>query len=158
MSIKTAPRTNAHSGDGRRNEDYYAFGQPIVAPAEGVVTYVVDGVHDNVPGEMNRMFVPGNLVIIKHVDNEFSQLAHFKQYSIKVKVGDRVTRGQLLGLCGNSGNSSEAHLHFQVQTAPFFEEESSMKVFFDKVSVRRDGKTETKSDYSPVKGDIISQP
>ena len=146
----------SHKGDGRKNEDYYAFGQEIIAPADGVVTYVVDGIHDNVPGEMNRMFVPGNTVIIKHADGEYSLFAHFKQNSVRVKVGDSVKKGQLLGLCGNSGNSSEAHLHFQVQNTPFFSDEASMKVFFEKVTVKTGDKIETKSDYSPVKGEIIS--
>lgn len=153
--VKVDADGKTHKGDGTKNEDYYAFGQEITAPADGVVTYVVDGVHDNIPGEMNKMFVPGNVVIIKHSNNEYSLFAHFKQNSIRVKIGDKVTKGQTLGLCGNSGNSSEAHLHFQVQNAPFFEDEASMKTFFEKITVKRDGKTETKTDYSPVKGDIV---
>lgn len=155
--VKGDENGKTHRGDGSKNEDYYAFGQEIVAPADGVVTYVVDGIHDNKPGEMNRMFVPGNTVIIRHAEGEYSLFAHFKQNSIRVKVGDKVTKGQTIGLCGNSGNSSEAHLHFQVQNAPFFEDEASMKVFFEKLTVKRDGKTETRTDYSPVKGDIVSQ-
>lgn len=144
-----------HKGDGSKNEDYFAFGQEIVAPADGVVVYAVDGIHDNKPGEMNRMFVPGNLVVIKHADGEYSLFAHFKQNSVRVKTGDKVLRGQTIGLCGNSGNSSEAHLHFQVQNTPFFEDEASMKVFFEKITVKQGGKTEIKTDYSPVKGDIV---
>lgn len=156
--LKTEASGKTHKGDGAKNEDYYAFGQEIIAPADGVVTYVVDGIQDNKPGEMNKMYVPGNLIIIKHADGEYSLFAHFKQNSIRVKVGDRVTKGQTIGLCGNSGNSSEAHLHFQVQNAPFFEDEASMKVFFEKVTVKHGaGKAETKTDYSPVKGDVISQ-
>lgn len=153
--LKVDAEGKTHKGDGTKNEDYYAFGQEIIAPANGVVTYVVDGVHDNKPGEMNRMYVAGNLVIIKHTEGEYSLFAHFKQNSIRVKVGDKVRQGQTLGLCGNSGNSSEAHLHFQVQNTPFFDNEASMKTFFEKVTVKRDGKTETKPDYSPVQGDIV---
>lgn len=153
--VKVDESGKTHKGDGRKNEDYYAFGQEIIAPADGVITYVVDGIHDNVPGEMNKMYIPGNLVIIKHAGGEYSLFAHFKQNSIRVKVGDKVTQGQTLGLCGNSGNSSEAHLHFQVQTAPFFSDEASIKTFFEKITVKRGGKTETKNGYSPVKGDIV---
>ncbi len=155
--LKVGENGKTHSGDGSKNEDYYAFGQEIIAPADGVVTYVVDGVHDNVPGEMNRIYVPGNLVIIKHADGEYSLFAHFKQNSIRVKVGDKVNKAQTIGLCGNSGNSSEPHLHFQMQNTPFFEDEASMKTFFEKITVKRDGKTEIKNDYSPVKGDIVIQ-
>lgn len=153
--VKVDAKGSSYKGDGTKNEDYYAFGQEIIAPADGIVTYVVDGIHDNIPGEMNKMFVPGNVVIIKHSENEYSLFAHFKQNSIRVKIGDKVTKGQPLGLCGNSGNSSEAHLHFQVQNTPFFENEASMKTFFEKITVKHEGKTETKNDYSPVKGDIV---
>jgi murein DD-endopeptidase MepM/ murein hydrolase activator NlpD len=156
--LKTDANGLTHKGDGTKNEDYYAFGQEIIAPANGVVVYVVDGVQDNKPGEMNRMYVPGNLVVIKHADGEYSLFAHFKQNSIRVKSGDKITQGQTLGLCGNSGNSSEAHLHFQIQNTPFFEDEASMKTFFEKITIKRSGgKTETKTNYSPVKGDVISQ-
>jgi murein DD-endopeptidase MepM/ murein hydrolase activator NlpD len=155
--LKVDAKGKTYKGDGSKNEDYYAFGQEITAPADGVVTYVVDGVHDNKPGEMNQMFVPGNLVIIKHTEDEYSLFAHFKQNSIRVKTGSKITKGQVIGLCGNSGNSSEPHLHFQIQNTSFFEDEGSMKTFFEKVMVKRDGKTETKNDYSPVKGDNVSQ-
>jgi murein DD-endopeptidase MepM/ murein hydrolase activator NlpD len=102
------------------------------------------------------MFVPGNLIIIKHAEGEYSLLAHFKQNSIRVKIGDKVTKGQTIGLCGNSGNSSEPHLHFQVQNTPFFEDEASMKTFFESLVVRRPGKSEVYDNYSPEKGDIVS--
>lgn len=154
--LKLGADSKSYKGDGKRNEDFYAFGQEIIAPADGVATYVVDGVQDNIPGEMNRIFVPGNLVIIKHAEGEYSLFAHFKQNSIRVKVGDKITKGQTLGLCGNSGNSSQAHLHYQLQDAPFFADEASMKVFFEKLNVKRAGKAESKNDYSPVKGDFIS--
>ncbi len=117
--VKVGANGKSHEGEGSKNEDYYAFGQEIIAPADGIVTYVVDGIHDNVPGEMNRMFVPGNLVIIKHAKSEYSLFAYFKQNSIRVKTGDKVTKGQTIGLCGNSGNSSEPHLHYQFQDSPF---------------------------------------
>ncbi|HXH70988.1 MAG TPA: peptidoglycan DD-metalloendopeptidase family protein [Pyrinomonadaceae bacterium] len=154
--LKVGADGKSHKGDGKRNEDYYAFGQEIIAPADGVATYVVDGVQDNVPGEMNRMFVPGNLLIVKHAEGEYSLFAHFKQNSIRIKVGDKVTKGRIIGLCGNSGNSNEAHLHYQFQNTPFFADEASMKVFFEKLNVRREGKAESKTDYSPVKGNFVS--
>ena len=155
--LKMDASGKTHQGDGSKNEDYYAFGQEIIAPADGVVTYAVDGIRDNKPGEMNRMYVPGNLVIIKHADGEFSLFAHFKQNSVRVKVGDKISKGQTIGLCGNSGNSSEPHLHFQVQNTAFFADEASIKVFFENMTVKRDGQTEIKNDYSPVKGDIVNQ-
>lgn len=107
-----------HSGDGSANDQYFAFGQPILAPAAGTVVVVVDGVDDNKPGVMNPQQAAGNHVVIDHGNGEFSFLAHFRKGSLKVKKGDVVKAGQPLGLCGNSGNSSEPHLHYHLQTTP----------------------------------------
>ena len=104
----------AFKGTGERNADYYAFGKDIVAPLEGKVVKVLDGVEDNVPGVMNEAIPEGNCVVIEHKHEEYSMLAHLKKGSILVKEGDMVQQGQVIGLCGNSGNSSEPHLHFQV--------------------------------------------
>jgi len=101
-------------GDPLLNESYYAFDQPVLAPAAGTVIAVVDGIEDNIPGEMNEAQPEGNMVVIQHENGEKSILAHFKKDSIVVSMGDTVDAGQLLGTCGNSGNSSEAHIHFQV--------------------------------------------
>jgi murein DD-endopeptidase MepM/ murein hydrolase activator NlpD len=139
--------------DGKNNEDYYAFGQQILSPCAGEVVMAVDGVKDNVPGKMNTMYVPGNAILIKTANNEYILLAHFKQNTIKVKTGDKVQKGQLLGLCGNSGNSSEPHLHFNLQDDEDFGKAVGIKCFFDKITVNG----ELKRDYSPVKNDQISQ-
>lgn len=104
-----------HKGTGEANEDYYAFGKELYAPCDGEVVLVVDGIKDNIPGILNPIYIPGNTVIIKTANGEFVFFAHFKQHSIVVKQGQKVTTGALLGLCGNSGNSSEPHLHFHLQ-------------------------------------------
>jgi murein DD-endopeptidase MepM/ murein hydrolase activator NlpD len=145
-----------HSGDGFRNEEYFCFGREILAPADGVVVEAIDGVRDNQPGSMNPYCLVGNCVVIQHRTNEFSVLAHFQRGSVAVKAGGTVKRGQLLGKCGNSGNSSEPHLHYHLQNSAIFQDAFGIKVRFQNLSVTRDGKTESKSNYSPVKGDIIS--
>jgi len=155
--LKVDENGNSFKGDGKKNEDYYAFGQEIVAPADGVVTDVVTGVADNVPGRMNPLSAVGNMVMIRHANGEVSVFAHLKFGSTLVKVGDTVKKGQTIGLCGNSGNSSEAHLHYQLQETNFPEPENTFKVFFEKITVKQGGKTESKTDYSPVKGDLVSQ-
>ena len=143
--------------EGNSNEDYYAFGRRIVAPDAGVVTDVISGVRDNAPSSMNPYSALGNAVFIEHGKHEVSVLAHLKQGSIKVKVGDKVTRGQVVGLCGNSGNSSEPHLHYHLQNTVLMHEATGIKCHFEKVAVTREGqKAETKKGYSPVKGDQVS--
>jgi murein DD-endopeptidase MepM/ murein hydrolase activator NlpD len=143
-------------GDGKRNQDYYAFGREVLAPADGTVVEVIDGVRDNTPGSMNPFSAVGNCVLIQHREEEVSVLAHFKQGSIVVKAGDKVKRGQLLGQCGNSGNSSEPHLHYHLQNSPVLQDGLGIKCFFGPVAVTTDGITEPRLDYSPVKNQIIS--
>src|SRR5262249_6228225 len=145
-----------HRGDGKLNEDFYAFGREVLAPADGKVIEVIEGVRDNKPGSMNPFSAVGNCVVIQHRQDEVSLLAHFKQSSIKVKTGDEVKRGQVLGLCGNSGNSSEPHIHYHLQHSPMMQDGLGIKCVFQKVTVTKDGKTETRTNYSPVKGEIIS--
>lgn len=145
-----------HKGDGGRNEDYYAFGRQVLAPADGVVTEAIDGVRDNVPGSMNPLSAVGNAVFIRHGKQEVSVLAHFKQGSVTVKAGDPVKKGQVLGLCGNSGNSSEPHIHYHLQNTPVIQDATGIKCYFEEVVVQKEGVKSTRQDYSPVKGDVIS--
>jgi len=143
-------------GESLTNEDYFAFGREVLAPAHGEVTDVINGVRDNVPGSMNPSLALGNAVFIQHAKNEVSVLAHLKLNSVTVKVGDKVKRGQIIGLCGNSGNSSEPHLHFHVQNIPVIQEARGIKCYFAKLIIK--GEKEPKVNYSPVKDQIISEP
>ena len=124
------------------NENYYAFGGEIVAPANGRVVKVVDGMIDNIPGEMDPDHPAGNYVMIEHANEEYSLLAHLKKDSITVKVGDDVKEGQGIGTCGNSGNSSEPHLHFHIMDSDDLEKGKSIRIQF------RDG-------YEPIQGDTV---
>jgi len=144
-------RGSSYKTDGRTNEDYYVFGKEIIAPADGEVVLVVDGIKDNIPGQMNSIYVPGNTVILKTAKDEYLFFAHFKQQSIVVKQGQKVKQGELLGLCGNSGNSSEPHLHFHIQNVENMANATGAKSFFAEIIVNG----EVKRDYSPVRGEKI---
>ncbi len=144
---------STHNGNGQKNEDYYAFGKELYAPCDGEVVLVVDGVKDNIPGTLNPVYVPGNTVIIKTNLGEYAFFAHFKQHSIVVKQGQKVKAGELLGLCGNSGNSSEPHLHFHLQNVEDMNIAVGAKCYFEKIKVNG----ELKIDYSPIKGDKIEE-
>jgi hypothetical protein len=137
--------------DGQKNEDYYVFGKEIFAPCDGEVVLVVEGVKDNIPGELNPIYAPGNSIIIKTDKNEFMLFGHFKQNSIKVIQGQKIIQGTFLGLCGNSGNSSEPHLHFHIQNVENMNIATGVKCYFDKIIVNG----HAKDDYSPVKNDKI---
>ena len=154
--IITDGKGKSHKGNGENNKDYYCFGKEILSPADGKVIEVIDGVRDNKPGSLNPYSAMGNAVVIEHSKQEFSVLAHFKLESINVKREDKVQAGQLLGLCGNSGNSSEPHLHFHLQDSPIIQDGKGIKCFFQKVIVRKNGKKLLKEKHSPLKGEIIS--
>lgn len=105
----------SHTGDGTANEHYYCWGAPLVAPGPGTVLAVTDGIADNRPGKMDEQRPLGNHVIIDHGNDEFSFLCHFQRGTIQVAPGQVVKAGDALGLCGNSGRSSEPHLHYHLQ-------------------------------------------
>lgn len=149
--VITDENGKSYKTDGKTNEDYYAFGKELIAPCDGKIVLVVDGIDDNVPGELNPIYVPGNTVILKTANNEYLFFAHFKQNSIKVKKGQKIKKGETLGLCGNSGNSSEPHLHFHIQNVKDMNVATGVKCYFDQIVV--DGKI--KKDYSPIKGEKI---
>lgn len=142
----------SHKGDGSNNEDYYAFGKPILAPCDGAIVLVVDGLKDNVPGEMDATYPTGNAVTLKTENGEYLVFAHFKHNSIKVREGQKVSAGTVLGLCGNTGNSSEAHLHFHIQNTERMNIASGVKCYFDKILVNGQQKT----DYTPVRNEQVA--
>jgi hypothetical protein len=137
--------------NGQSNEDYYCFGEKIISPCDAEVVMVIDGVKDNIPGEMNSFFATGNTVVLRTNNNEYIYLCHFKKHSIQVKEGYQVKQGELLGLCGNSGNSSEAHLHFHIQNVENMNIATGVKCYFEIILVNGEQKT----DYSPIKGEKI---
>jgi murein DD-endopeptidase MepM/ murein hydrolase activator NlpD len=122
--------------DGKRNEDYYAYGQEALAPADGVAAIVVDGVPERSaarPAEGDPCNLPGNHVILDFGNGEYALLAHLIPGSIRVKVGEHVTAGQTLGLVGNSGHASEPHLHFQLMDGPHLTGARSLPARYDDV-------------------------
>lgn len=154
--VKVDAAGKTHEGDGKKNEDYYCYGQEVLAVADGVVTMAIDGVPENEPGFMNRYFALGNAVIVKHTDDLYSFYAHLQSGKLRVKVGSKVKRGDVLGLTGNSGNSSEPHLHFQLQDGPRLEASWGVEPFFSNVEVTRDGKKTREASYTFLRGDRVA--
>lgn len=105
-------------GDGLVLRDYFCYEKPVVAPADGNVADVTDGIPDNPVGDNNIQKNWGNSVVIKHDEHLFSQVSHLKPGSIRVKKGETIKKGDIIGLCGNSGRSPYPHLHFQLQKTP----------------------------------------
>lgn len=122
--VKVDDKGRTFDGDSKDNTRYYAYGVSALAVANATVSSVRDGIPENVPGPNSRAVpitldtIGGNHVVLDLGGGRFAFYAHLQPGSLKVKPGDKVTRGQALGLVGNSGNSTEPHLHFHVTDGP----------------------------------------
>ena len=108
-------------GDPKQPDSYVIYGKPAYAVADARVIAAVDGMADSPIGSLPNLApdkADGNHVILALGNGRFALYAHFKPHSLQVREGQSVRRGQLLGLVGTSGNSSEPHLHFQVTDGP----------------------------------------
>lgn len=112
------------AGDGSKNSDFYIYGEPLIAVADAVVVGVKDDLPENDPSKTSPA-VPvsfetaaGNHVVLDLGQGRYALYAHMQPRGIRVKVGERVKRGQMLGLIGNSGNAVGPHLHFQISDSP----------------------------------------
>jgi len=118
--IKIGPDGRLWTGDSLKNENWYGYKEPLLAVGAGTVVATKDGIIENVPFNP-KMAVPitletvgGNHVIIDLGGGVYGFYAHLIPGSLRVKVGDKVRAGQVIGLLGNSGNSTAPHLHFHL--------------------------------------------
>lgn len=109
-------------GDPKKVDSYHIYGKQVHAVASGKVVAVLDGLDDQTPGALPDKLPPeqadGNHVVLDLGDGRYALFAHMRKGSVAVSAGQTVTAGQVLGLVGNSGNSSEPHLHFHVHDGP----------------------------------------
>jgi hypothetical protein len=123
---------------GEKNEDHFAFGKDLLAVGDGTIHAVLDGLPDNPPGTgpavVTRENIAGNMVTLALDGGAYVLYAHIKLGTVKVKLGARVKKGDVLGLLGNSGNSSAAHLHIHVSDRPDPLESEGVPFVFDSFS------------------------
>jgi murein DD-endopeptidase MepM/ murein hydrolase activator NlpD len=148
--VRNGERT--HAGDGRRVEDYYCWNRVIRAPAAASVVAAVDQYSDNAPGQTDVAHPAGNHVILDLGRGEYALLAHLRRGSIRARAGDRVEAGSELGRCGNSGNTTEPHLHFHLQDSPRFGDGNGLPAFF--VDYVANGRPVARGE--PVRGETVS--
>ncbi|MDQ3230779.1 MAG: M23 family metallopeptidase [Pseudobdellovibrionaceae bacterium] len=117
---------NGKESEGRAEDlaSYGCFGQVLHAPATGTVVGAVNQKPDVAIGLADPEHPLGNYLVLEMAPHRYILLAHLRQNSLLVKVGDRVVCGQPLAQCGNSGNTSLPHLHIQVQNQKDFESEN----------------------------------
>lgn len=141
-----------HINEGKELTDYEAFGKEVIAPSDGLITQIIDGSIDVQPGERDRGVGIGNTIVIDHQNGEWSVLCHLKHKSIKVQVGDNVKQGQVIGLCGNTGNTSEPHIHYHLQDGPLIHNSNPLPAQFKKILVNG----EIKENYDPIRGETVT--
>ncbi len=118
--VKVADDGTRFTGDRLQNASHYAWGSEAIAVADGIVVETKDSIPENAPGAASRAVpvtletVGGNHVIIELRKGRDAFYAHLQPGSLRVRLGDRARRGQVVGLVGNSGNSTEPHLHFHI--------------------------------------------
>ncbi len=120
--IKINDKNLLFVGDRTICENYFCYGLPIHAVADGTVVGTVDRFANQIPGKTKgdevAYYPGGNIVVLDIGNGNYAFYAHLKPGSIKVKEGDKVTRGQIIGAVGNTGNTSSPHLHMHISDSP----------------------------------------
>lgn len=116
--IKVGPNGDSHHDGTARNENWWGYGEPVHAVADGEVTQVVDGIPENkprvLPANVTLDNIAGNYIILRIAPNRYVTYAHLQTGSIKVRLHDHVSRGAVIANLGNTGQATAPHLHLQV--------------------------------------------
>jgi hypothetical protein len=155
---------STYTGDPESNAAYHAWGEEVLAVADAVVAHVQDGIAENVPGLMSRAVpitletLAGNNIVLDLGDGRYAFYAHLQPGSVRVRTGDRVARGDVIALVGNSGNSTEPHLHFHVANGPTLANEG-LPYSFERFSVRdADGNPVQRRADLPMQNSVVRFP
>ena len=129
---------NSYNGDKENLHSYYCYELDILAPADGEIIAIKNNFPDcrimsNGQTDPNTPDIGGNRVTIKHSANEYSTICHLLLKSITVRVGQTVKRGDVIAKCGNSGNTTEPHVHFQIQNTYHFYSSIGLPVLFSNI-------------------------
>ena len=146
------------AGDNRSVQDYYCYGKNIIAPADGEVVRLSnrykDSYVDGKNGYCDASIIAGNYITIKYNDDEYSFIAHIMKDSFTVKVGDKVKQGEVIAKCGNTGNSSEPHIHFQLNAGKSFNMSAGLPIAFSNIKANAKENYE-KWDKRVTQGEVL---
>lgn len=154
------------AGDAVDARSYYAYGEQVFAVADGTVVSATDGLPDNIPRTskgfetavpVTMETIAGNAVTLDLGDGHFALYAHLQPGSVRVKKGDLVKRGQPLGRIGNSGDSREPHLHFEVVDRPDLLAGEGLPYLIDRYDIRsQDGSLDSRANELPTLETLIN--
>ncbi len=143
-------------GDPKDVESYFAYGKKVLAVADAKVAAAVDKYKDQIPGElppgMTLEEADGNHVVLDLGGGKYALYAHLKPGSVKVKAGDTVKRGQVLGIVGNTGNTSAPHLHFHVMDGPSTLGSNGLPYLIDEFESREKAPSTEAFDKAEIEG------
>lgn len=142
-------------GDGKQVQNYLCYGKEIIAPADGIVVKISDKHNDSRVYNGCKVYcdtwdIRGNYIVIKHNENEYSMTAHIKKGSFRVKTGDTVRQGEVIAQCGNSGNTSEPHIHFQLQSGENCFTSAGLPITFTNIKAEKSGGYKALSNLQPA--------
>ncbi|MCC7126925.1 MAG: M23 family metallopeptidase [Acidobacteria bacterium] len=139
-------------------EDFFSWGEPVLAPIDGEVVRAENGRPDNPLGTKDTSQPAGNHIVIRTAGGQFVFLAHMQKGSVSVKVGETVRRGQRVGLCGNSGNSDFPHIHLHVQDTPDLNAGRGLNPVFGPINVELTGRQFSQVVWPLIRGLFVSNP
>ncbi|MCV3205386.1 M23 family metallopeptidase [Mesorhizobium sp. YC-39] len=119
--VKLDATDHVFTGDPSKLTSYAYYGAEIHAVADGVVVNLYDGAEEQIPGKIEGITtenIGGNMMVVDIGDGVFSFYAHMQRGSLRFKLGDRVKVGDVVGLLGNTGNTTAPHLHFHLMDGP----------------------------------------
>jgi murein DD-endopeptidase MepM/ murein hydrolase activator NlpD len=152
------------SGDSPDARSYYAHGEDVLAVADGSIVSATDGIPDNAP--RREGFTPavpitldtlaGNTITLDVGGGQFAYYMHMQPGSVRVKPGDRVRRGQVIGRVGNSGDSREPHLHFELTNSAKLLAGEGLPYLIDRYhQAAADGSAHTRTRELPLRDMVI---
>jgi hypothetical protein len=139
-------------------EDYYSWGAPVLAPADGDIVSLVDTLPDNAVGLKDASNPFGNNVILRVAPDRYVVLAHLQRGTVGVKIGTHVKRGEPLAHCGNSGDSDFPRIHMHLQDSPTLNVGSGQNSQFAGINIDVSGKQFDHVDWPLIRGLFVSNP
>jgi len=151
------------SGPEADNASYYSNGKRVLAVANGTVVRIKDGIPNNKAGhvgaealDLSLETIAGNTIALDLGHGQYAHYMHLQPGSSRVKVGQRVRRGEAIALVGNSGSSFEPHLHFEVTTSPETLTGEGLPYLLDEFEAVVNGVAERRKGELPTRGTIVN--